>query len=107
MKIFFNFELVVTFDHAPSSGSIYQTDRFFSASAENGQYTVKNGVFINIPSGGRRLGLTGMAASCDFCEILACWRWVWWGVLLEFAETKNNYSACNSVVEPKAITNNY
>ena len=17
---------------------------------------------------------------CDFCEILACWRWVWWGV---------------------------
>ena len=44
---------------------------------------------------------------CDFCEILACWRWVWWGVLSEFAETKNNLSACNSkskaarVVQPK------
>ena len=39
-----------------------------------------------------------MAAShlCDFCEILACWRWVWWGVLLELAETKNNLSACNA-----------
>ena len=34
--------------------------------------------------------------SSDFCEILACWRWVWWGVLSEFAETKNNCSACNA-----------
>ena len=25
---------------------------------------------------------------CDFCEILACWRWVWWGVLSEFAELR-------------------
>ena len=23
---------------------------------------------------------------CDYCEILACWRWVWWGVLSEFTE---------------------
>ena len=39
-----------------------------------------------------------MAASglCDFCEILACWRWVWWGVLLEFVETKNNCLARNA-----------
>ena len=33
---------------------------------------------------------------CDFCEILACWRWVWWDVLLELAETKSNCSACNA-----------
>ena len=26
---------------------------------------------------------------CDFCEILACWKWEWWGVLLQYAETKN------------------
>ena len=32
---------------------------------------------------------------CDFHEILASWRWVWLGVLSEFAETKNNCSACN------------
>ena len=40
----------------------------------------------------------GMAASrlCDFCEILASWRWIWWGVLSEFAENKNNCSACNA-----------
>ena len=31
---------------------------------------------------------------CDFCEILACWRWVWCGVLLEFA--KNNCLAGNT-----------
>ena len=39
-----------------------------------------------------------MAAGClcDFCEILACWRWVWWGVLSELAGTKNNRSACNA-----------
>ena len=33
---------------------------------------------------------------CDFCEILACWRWVCWGVLSKLAETKNNCSACNA-----------
>ena len=33
---------------------------------------------------------------CDFCEILGCYRWVWWGVLSEFAETKNNLSGCNA-----------
>ena len=32
----------------------------------------------------------------DFCVMLACWRWVWWGVLSEFAETKKNLSACNA-----------
>ena len=33
-----------------------------------------------------------MAASrlCDFCEILACWRWVWLGVLSEFAKINLN-----------------
>ena len=36
---------------------------------------------------------------CDFCEILACWRLVWWGVLSELAETKNNCSACNAKSE--------
>ena len=30
---------------------------------------------------------------CDFCEILACWRW---GVLSELTETKNTCSACNA-----------
>ena len=41
---------------------------------------------------------------CDFCEILACWSWVWWGVLLELAETKNNFQPVMQkarVVEPK------
>ena len=33
---------------------------------------------------------------CDFCEILAHWRWVWRDVLSELAETKNNCSACNA-----------
>ena len=32
----------------------------------------------------------------DFGEILACWRWVWWGVLLELAETMNNLSVFNA-----------
>ena len=38
---------------------------------------------------------------CGFCEILACWRWVWWGVP-EFAETKNN---CSASVADLGITN--
>ena len=33
---------------------------------------------------------------CDFCEILACRRWVWWGVSSQFTETKNYVSACNA-----------
>ena len=38
----------------------------------------------------------GSQSSLWFCEILACWRWVWWGVLSELAETKNNLSAFNA-----------
>ena len=39
---------------------------------------------------------------CDFCEILACQRWVWWGVLLEFAETTVQPVMQKArVVEPK------
>ena len=37
----------------------------------------------------------GSWSLCEFCEILACWRWVWWGVLSKLAETKNNCSVCN------------
>ena len=40
-----------------------------------------------------------MAAShlCDFVRFyIARWRWAWWGVLLELAETKNNLSAFNA-----------
>ena len=71
--------------------SEYITDRFFFQ--------------LQLKKGGRGLEVVphswlwaGMVAShlCNFCEILSCWRWVWWGVLLEFAETKNNFSACNA-----------
>ena len=83
--IYFNFEVVVTFDHAPTSRSIHQTDGFFSASAENGCGTSQLAA-----------GRNGSQSPFNVCEILACLRWVWWGVLSEFAETKNNCSACNA-----------
>ena len=47
-----------------------------------------------------------MAASClcDFCEILACWRWVWWGFSSQFGElriTVHPVMQKARVVEPK------
>ena len=39
-------------------------------------------------------------------RIFACWRWVWWDVLSQFAETKNYCSACNAKSEGGRAKNN-